>query len=67
MNGKKPFERKDYINKFKMLTDGVVENKEAEIFLENVQNLNTESQLHKLNIRTILDLQKNKSSKFTIF
>ena len=66
-NGQKPFKREDYINKFKTLTAGIVENKESERFLNDVQNLNVESELHKLNVETILDLQKQKSSKFTIF
>ena len=66
-NGKKPFKREDYINKFKTLTTDIVENKESERFLNDVQNLKIESELYKLNVETILDLQKNKSSKFTIF
>ena len=66
-NGQKPFKREDYINKFKTLTAGIVENKESERFLNDVQSLNVESELHKLNVETILDLQKQKSFKFTIF
>jgi len=68
-NGQKPFKREDYINKFKTLTAGIVENKESERFLNDVQNLKkiNSSELHKLNIETILDLQKQKSSKATIF
>ena len=68
-NGKKPFKRGDYINKFKTLTTGIIDNKESERFLNDVQNLKkiNSSELHKLNIETILDLQKQKSSKATIF
>jgi len=68
-NGKKPFKRGDYINKFKTLTSGIIDNKESERFLNDVQNLKkiNSSELHKLNIETILDLQKQKSSKATIF
>jgi 2-methylcitrate dehydratase len=37
--GAKPFKRADYIRKFKLLTDGVVDAKEQERFLELVQRL----------------------------
>mgnify|MGYP006152959191 FL=1 len=37
--GKKPFGRKEYINKFKILTDGLISNKESARFLKLVQNL----------------------------
>ena len=36
---KKPFGRKEYINKFKILTDGLISNKESARFLKLVQNL----------------------------
>ena len=37
--GKRPFTRKEYINKFKILTDGIVSKKESDRFLKCVQNL----------------------------
>ena len=59
----------DYINKFKTLTAGIIENKESERFLNDVQNLKEikSSELHKLNVETTSDFQKQKNSKATIF
>ena len=37
--GKKPFLRKEYINKFLSLTDGIISKKESDRFLKCVQNL----------------------------
>ena len=37
--GKRPFKRKEYINKFKTLTDEIISKKESERFLKCVQNL----------------------------
>jgi len=37
--GKRPFSRKEYINKFKNLTDGIISKKESDRFLKCVQNL----------------------------
>ena len=37
--GKRPFKRKEYINKFKTLTDGIISTKESDRFLNCVQNL----------------------------
>ena len=36
--GKRPFGRKEYINKFKTLTDGIITKKESDRFLKIVQN-----------------------------
>jgi len=68
-NGKKPFKRKDYINKFKTLTNEIIEKSESERFLNDVQNLRNlnKSELHKLNIKVKSDLQKNTSSNKGIF
>ena len=68
-NGKNPFKRKDYINKFKTLTNGIIETSESERFLNDVQNLRNlnKSELHKLNIKVKSDLQKNTSSNKGIF
>ena len=51
-NGKNPFKRKDYINKFKTLTNSIIETDESERFLNDIQNLKNlgKSELHKLNI-----------------
>jgi len=38
-NGKNPFKRKDYIKKFKTLTNRIIEKDESERFLNDVQNL----------------------------
>ena len=37
--GKRPYKRKEYINKFKTLTDGIISTKESDRFLKCVQNL----------------------------
>ena len=37
--GKRPFTRKEYINKFKTLTDGIISTKESGRFLKSVQDL----------------------------
>ncbi len=37
--GKRPFGRKEYINKFKVLTDNIISKKESQRFLKCVQNL----------------------------
>ena len=37
--GKRPFARKEYINKFKSLSDGIISQKESDRFLKFVQNL----------------------------
>ena len=51
-NGKRPFKRKNYIKKFKILTNKIISKKESERFLKTVQNLRKikNGQLHKLNI-----------------
>jgi len=68
-NGKRPFKRENYINKFKTLTTNIVDQKESERFLEDVQNLKqiNKSELHKLNIEVTFDLQKQKTSNNSIF
>ena len=60
---------KEYINKFKTLTNGIIEISESERFLNDVQNLRNlnKSELHKLNIKVKSDLQKNTSSNKGIF
>ena len=50
--GARPFKRKNYINKFLTLTDGIIDKKESDRFLKSVQNLKNlkPGQLDKLNI-----------------
>ena len=64
--GKKPFLRKEYINKFKSLTDSIISKKEMDRFLKCVQNL------PKLKVKDLVGLNvevrssikdKSKSSK----
>ena len=56
--GARPFKRKNYINKFKILTKNIISNKESERFLKDVQKLKEikSGQLKKLNI----DINKSK-------
>ena len=67
-NGKKPFKRKDYINKFKTLTKYILDKEESERFLNDVQNLRNmgKSELHKLNIKVKVS-QKNSTFNKAIF
>jgi len=50
--GKRPFKRKDYINKFLTLTKNIITKKESDRFLKTVQNLKKikRKKLYKLNI-----------------
>jgi 2-methylcitrate dehydratase len=50
--GAKPFERDDYIHKFQVLTDGIISTREANRFLEAVQDLPRlpAGELHRLNV-----------------
>ena len=50
--GSRPFKRQNYINKFLILTKGIISKKESDRFLKIVQNLKKlkPGQLHKLNI-----------------
>jgi len=68
-NGKRPFKRQNYINKFKTLTANIIDQKESERFLEDVQNLKeiNKTELHKLNVEVVSDLQKQRSLKNSIF
>ena len=68
-NGKKPFKRKDYINKFKTLTNNIIDIDESERFLNDVQNLRNmkNSELYKLNIQVKSVLQKKIFQKKSIF
>tara|TARA_B110000438_G_scaffold218645_1_gene211534 strand:- start:94 stop:1599 length:1506 start_codon:yes stop_codon:yes gene_type:complete len=68
-SGNRPFNREDYINKFKTLTRNFINQKESERFLNNAQSLRElgKSELHKLNIEVKSDLRNYSSSKKTIF
>jgi len=68
-NGRNPFKRKDYIKKFKTLTNGIIESSESERFLNDVQNLRNlnKSELSKLNIQPKEDIHQNKISDKGIF
>ncbi len=68
-NGRNPFKRKDYIKKFKTLTNGIIESSESERFLNDVQNLRNlnKSELSKLNIQLKEDMHQNKISNKGIF
>ena len=56
--GARPFKRQDYIKKFLILTDGIINKKESNNFLKAVQNLKKlkSGQLDRLNI----EIKKNK-------
>jgi 2-methylcitrate dehydratase len=51
-NGAKPFGREDYINKFRIMTDGIISAREANRFLADVQDLARipAGELHLLNV-----------------
>ena len=68
-NGKRPFQRKQYIEKFKTLTDGIISKKESERFLKDVQKLKKlkAGDLHKLNVEVKPGLQKKKRKIKAIF
>ena len=67
--GKRPFRRKEYINKFKTLTEGIISKKESKRFLKAVQNLKKlkSSQLTRLNIEILKKNKSRKKNKFSIF
>ena len=66
--GARPFRRKDYINKFKTLTDNIISRKESLRFIKTVQNLKKlrKGQLSKLNIEVSKKYLK-KNNKIGIF
>lgn len=47
--GARPFAREQYINKFRELTEGILEHSEIERFLDTAQNLENLDNLHELN------------------
>ena len=66
--GLRPFKRNNYINKFKILTDNIISQKESLRFIKTVQNLKKlkKGQLTKLNIE-VSNKYLNKNSKIGIF
>jgi 2-methylcitrate dehydratase len=63
--GARPFERKDYINKFKTLTNNIISRKESLRFIKVVQNLKKlkNGQLNKLNIEVNKKYLKTNNKK----
>ncbi len=63
--GARPFKRENYINKFLILTEGIISSKESDRFLKTVQNLRhlKSGQLHKLNIEVRKSKIKQNSKK----
>ena len=67
--GKRPFTRKEYINKFKTLTDGIISKKESDRFLKLVQNLKNlkAKDLKGLNIEVMPKIKKKSKTSKGIF
>ena len=67
--GNKPFGRDEYVNKFKILTEGIISKRESDRFLKTVQNLRflRSKDLDNLNIEVIPGLISKKKSKKGIF
>tara|TARA_A100001011_G_scaffold277131_1_gene286779 strand:- start:181 stop:1686 length:1506 start_codon:yes stop_codon:yes gene_type:complete len=67
--GKRPFERNQYIQKFKNLTEGIISDKESKRFLSLVQNLKklNYNKVTGLNVEVIKKVKKIRYKKFTIF
>ena len=68
-SGQRPFRRSNYIEKFNMLTDGIISNKEAKRFLHLVQNLKKlkAKDLEGLNVEVLQKKIKRGVKKLTIF
>ncbi len=68
-NGKRPFSRSHYIEKFKSLTDGMIHEKESKKFLKLVQNLKAikAKDLRNLNIQILPKKKKQESRQIAIF
>jgi len=67
--GNRPFVREDYVNKFKTLTEKIINKNESKRFLNDVQNLRKlgKSELYKLNIEAKNYFGVKSSYKKTIF
>ena len=68
-NGRRPFTRSNYIEKFRSLTDGIITSSESKRFLKNVQNLKKlgTKELHKLNIEVKKGYKSKKPIELGIF
>ena len=68
-SGKRPFGRKQYIEKFRALTEGIISKKESDKFLNNVQNLKnlSSNKLSNLNVEVIPRLKKSQPKKQGLF
>jgi 2-methylcitrate dehydratase len=68
-SGLRPFKRSNYIEKFNMLTNGIVSNKESKRFLNAVQNLKSlkSKDLTQLNIEVMSKIHKKRPKKKFIF
>jgi 2-methylcitrate dehydratase len=67
--GKRPFERKNYVEKFRTLTKDIISKSESERFLEAVQNLRNlkNKELDQLNIEVIEKIQSVNRKRSAIF
>ena len=67
--GKRPFGRKEYINKFKVLTDNIISKKESQRFLKCVQNLRKlkPKDLKGLNVEILPKMRKRIKNGKSIF
>ena len=67
--GKRPFGRKEYINKFKVLTDNIISKKESQRFLKCVQNLRKlkPKDLKGLNVEILPKMRKRVKNGKSIF
>ena len=68
-SGQRPFRRSNYIDKFKMLTSGIISNKETKRFLQLVQNLKylKHKDIIQLNVEVMSKISKKRPKKITIF
>ena len=68
-SGQRPFRRSNYIEKFKMLTDKIISQKEAKRFLQLVQNLKNlkAKDVAQLNVEVLPKIHKKRPKKASIF
>jgi len=68
-NGRRPFKREQYIQKFKTLTDGIISEKESVRFLKLVENLRIlkSNDLKGLGVTVIPGLKNKKPRKLGVF
>jgi 2-methylcitrate dehydratase len=67
--GQRPFRRSNYIDKFVMLTEGMISQKESKRFLNLVQNLKNlkAKDIKELNVEVLTKIHKKNKTKVTIF